>query len=332
MEEKTNPVTSPPAPVPPPQTPAGGATELQNASAQWAGLYPMYTNYNMAPQYYHFMNAYPQWYQSALYQQQAQMLDKPQESPIKFVPPLPPGPPLPNSTPPPHISKPPLLNTPLKQFNNPPIRFNLNFNGQKRLNSPVNTSVTSGAAKKKRKRNRNNQLNNLPPLPPSPDAIPKPPIQPPLPPLPDTTQPPPPPDQPSAVAAANNPADDWPPSLKDYVNRCYAKCETNIDKNQVEIILKGKITHAYQMGQLHTKDWGSEPLPSVHSERPKLAPKTVPGQLAQFQNNSKKGLSPAMGARLGVRASTIRGKSRSKSRSRSPRKRSRSPRRRRSSG
>ncbi|XP_044270823.1 leukocyte receptor cluster member 8 homolog isoform X2 [Tribolium madens] len=339
MEEKPA-VSSAPAGAAPPDA-AQTAPQVQ-----WA--YPMY-NYDMSNYYHQFylMNSYPA-YQSAIYHQvQQQMLENKPTTDTKFVPPLPPGTPT-TSLPTPHISKPPLLNTPKQFTTTAPIRFNLSGTKRQNGNLQQNNSLTSGAAKKKRKRNRNNQMNNLqnqfllPPLPPPepkpappPETVP--PEQPPLPPLPDTSKPPPPPPAEKAPVS-NNPTDEWPPSLKDYVNRCYAKCKTNIDKNQVEIILKGKITHAYQMGQLHTKDWSNEPLPNIHSERPTLVPKTVPGQLAQFQNNTKKGLSPAMGARLGARASTLRGTSRSSSRSRSrsparkkSRSRSRSPRRHRSS-
>ncbi|CAG9821756.1 unnamed protein product [Phaedon cochleariae] len=240
-------------------------------------------------------------------------------------------PPLPSSPP---IPRAPLLQTP-KQFGN--IRFQLNGKRLPKTNAilQLTNSPNSGAAKKKRKRNRNNQNNqfhqqnnfNAPPLPP-PECKPAPPpenvpVEPPLPPLPVESKPPPPVEEPESEVKASsgtgNASDDWPDSLKDYVHRSYAKCITAIDKNQVEIILKGKITQAYQNGQLH-RDWSAEALPNIHSERnspsspaaPGPVPaftgqaKPVPGQLAQFQNG-KKGLSPGLGARLGVKAALAGG-------------------------
>lgn len=49
--------------------------------------------------------------------------------------------------------------------------------------------------------------------------------------------------------------------FRNYVNACFAKCKNNIDKDQVEIILKGKLLRAYNDGSIFSKDWSKEPLP-----------------------------------------------------------------------
>ena len=58
-------------------------------------------------------------------------------------------------------------------------------------------------------------------------------------------------------------AQDWPPSLKAYVSKCFNACVTTEHKDMVEIILKGKITAAATTNSLWTKEWDKEELPGV---------------------------------------------------------------------
>ncbi|KAI7697154.1 Leukocyte receptor cluster member 8 -like protein [Sarcoptes scabiei] len=57
---------------------------------------------------------------------------------------------------------------------------------------------------------------------------------------------------------------EFPPDLQDYVNRAFSSFEDELDKDRVEIILKGKLTLAMKDGTFYTKDWRNEPLPVLN--------------------------------------------------------------------
>lgn len=161
---------------------------------------------------------------------------------------------------------------------------------------------------------------------------------------------PPPPAENSEPAKTDT---DWPDALYDYVARCYMKCESKVDRDMCEIMLKGKITMAANRGELFTKDWVNEPLPAtLQPERFKqpavqqqqqptnnfaMQAKSPVGLLGQYQNKpgpspmdllksatsaNKKGISSPLNARLGKTSN--KRKSSSSSRSPSPVKKRRS--------
>lgn len=60
--------------------------------------------------------------------------------------------------------------------------------------------------------------------------------------------------------------DNCPSSLRDYIKKCQDKCINKIDRDRMDIILKGKLTNANHDGSLWIKDWTKEPMPMLLSE------------------------------------------------------------------
>lgn len=54
--------------------------------------------------------------------------------------------------------------------------------------------------------------------------------------------------------------------FREYVNRCYSKCKTPDEKDQISEKLKSKILQAASNELLWVKDWDKEPMPLLESE------------------------------------------------------------------
>jgi len=97
-------------------------------------------------------------------------------------------------------------------------------------------------------------------------------------------------------------AQDWPPSLKAYVSKCFNACVTTEHKDMVEIILKGKITAAATTNSLWTKEWDKEELPGVLAKQ-QAKPHGLVGDLGSQGKVVRGGMMgrthPAFGARPG---------------------------------
>ncbi|XP_069769288.1 LOW QUALITY PROTEIN: leukocyte receptor cluster member 8 homolog [Narcine bancroftii] len=61
--------------------------------------------------------------------------------------------------------------------------------------------------------------------------------------------------------------DNWPQAMKEYVQRCFTACETELDKDRTEKLLKDVLQARLQDGSAYTIDWGTEPLPDLNKEQ-----------------------------------------------------------------
>lgn len=53
-----------------------------------------------------------------------------------------------------------------------------------------------------------------------------------------------------------------------YVQRAFSSVNDNKDKDEVEKLLRAKLTEAFNSGRVNTMDWDTEPLPGYVSQFP----------------------------------------------------------------
>ncbi|XP_061416477.1 leukocyte receptor cluster member 8 isoform X2 [Lethenteron reissneri] len=66
---------------------------------------------------------------------------------------------------------------------------------------------------------------------------------------------------------------DWPKAMKAYVERCFATCETEEDKDGTERLLKELLTARLNDGSAYTIDWTKEALPNHNREASERSPR-----------------------------------------------------------
>lgn len=107
---------------------------------------------------------------------------------------------------------------------------------------------------------------------------------------------------------ASTKPEDWPPAMKEYVQRCFTACESEEDKDRTEKLLKEVLQARLQDGSAYTIDWSREPLPGKDSV--KESPKKKRWEPSTLQSSLGSTITVTQSSRGGVNnsASTLRGR------------------------
>ncbi|KAM4015922.1 leukocyte receptor cluster member 8 isoform 2-T2 [Anomaloglossus baeobatrachus] len=102
--------------------------------------------------------------------------------------------------------------------------------------------------------------------------------------------------------------EDWPPAMKEYVQRCFTACESEEDKDRTEKLLKEVLQARLQDGSAYTIDWSREPLPGKESV--KESPKKKRWEQGTLQSSLGSTITITQSSRGGVHnnTSTLRGR------------------------
>ncbi|XP_069805170.1 leukocyte receptor cluster member 8 [Dendropsophus ebraccatus] len=111
----------------------------------------------------------------------------------------------------------------------------------------------------------------------------------------------------SSSTASTKP-EDWPPAMKEYVQRCFTACESEEDKDRTEKLLKEVLQARLQDGSAYTIDWSREPLPGKDSV--KESPKKKRWEQSTLQSSLGSTITVTQSSRGGVNnsTSTLRGR------------------------
>ncbi|XP_066463889.1 leukocyte receptor cluster member 8 [Eleutherodactylus coqui] len=96
--------------------------------------------------------------------------------------------------------------------------------------------------------------------------------------------------------------EDWPPAMKEYVQRCFTACESEEDKDRTEKLLKEVLQARLQDGSAYTIDWSREPLPGKDSV--KESPKKKRWEQSTLQSSLGSTITVTHSSRGGVNNST----------------------------
>ncbi|XP_077115741.1 leukocyte receptor cluster member 8 [Ranitomeya variabilis] len=102
--------------------------------------------------------------------------------------------------------------------------------------------------------------------------------------------------------------EDWPPAMKEYVQRCFTACESEEDKDRTEKLLKEVLQARLQDGSAYTIDWSREPLPGKESA--KGSPKKKRWEQSTLQSSLGSTITVTQSSRGGVHnnTNTLRGR------------------------
>ncbi|XP_075695997.1 leukocyte receptor cluster member 8 isoform X3 [Rhinoderma darwinii] len=101
---------------------------------------------------------------------------------------------------------------------------------------------------------------------------------------------------------ASTKPEDWPPAMKEYVQRCFTACESEEDKDRTEKLLKEVLQARLQDGSAYTIDWSREPLPG--KDGVKGSPKKKRWEQSTLQSSLGSTITVTQSSRGGVTNST----------------------------